>query len=54
MKRLVHIQSQSTAEESSRPQAEYLKAIAAAYEAGLPFIRKLFRSVNTLGMGSSS
>jgi hypothetical protein len=39
-KRLVHIQSQSTAEELSRPQAEYLKAIAAAHEAGFAFHQK--------------
>ena len=39
-KRLVHIQSQSTAEELSRPQAEYLEAITAAYEAGFAFHQK--------------
>ena len=48
---LVRIQSQSTAEELSRPQAEYLKAIAAAYEAGFAFIRKLFRNLKMLWHG---
>ena len=41
LRRLMHIQSQSSAaDKSSRQQGEYLKAIAAAYESGFAFHQK--------------
>ena len=40
LKRLMHIQSQSTADKSGKQQGEYLKAIAAAYESGFDFHQK--------------
>ncbi len=48
LKRLMHIQSQSTADKSGKQQGEYLEAIAAAYESGFAFHQKAVQESETL------
>jgi hypothetical protein len=48
VKRLINIQSDSTAHKVGSPQAEYLEAIAAAYEAGFAFHQKAVRESTML------
>jgi len=48
VERLMRIQSQSIADKSSKQQAEYLKAIAAAYESGFAFHQKAIQESEML------